>query len=92
MSTFVYIDSLTADSDVRAYARLARGGTASIFREGGEDLAVMIPAPAFRAIQEMIVLAMKVPLTCWDSPQEVFISSASDRTFGECLRSIGFSI
>lgn len=83
MSTRLEICEIASIEQVIAHIRRAGGGNPTILRENGEDVAVLIPAAAFRAVQRLIYFAWtEFPVNCWDDPP-VAISSGERRSLQE---------
>jgi hypothetical protein len=72
MTDIAEISAIVSIEEMRARIRRAGAGDSTIYRENGEDVAVLIPAPAFRVIQKlMAVVIREFPLNCWDDPVSV---------------------
>lgn len=69
MTSTADITSLNSVGEVRSQIRQAQAGGSVIYRDGDKDVAVLIPAPAFRAIQRILAIVWReTPATCWDDP------------------------
>jgi hypothetical protein len=61
--------NLDETGELLSCVRSTEYGNSVLIRDGGREVAALIPASAFRAVQALLGDLMTVPLACWEDPQ-----------------------
>jgi hypothetical protein len=66
MNRRIRVASLTPNPEFRAHIDFAREGQSIIYFLEGKDVAVLIPAVAFKAVQKILAIALGTEFPCWE--------------------------